>query len=319
MKMPRPLVSIVIPLFNKADWIAQTMASVANQDYDNWECIIVDDGSTDGSFELVSSLVEKLPGKWRLIRQENSGQSIARNHGLELASGDFVALLDADDIWFKEKLTKQVAYMSRFHEVDILFTSYVIFEESLSAPLRYIRFRSARKMIHRWLQMYGFGGLIESTGLIRRTFIQTNGSFDLGLSTSSGLDVSIRGLIFGRVAVLKEALVGYRLSDNQWHKQLDELSHNCLELSNRYGEKLSSVRSIQDSQNAYFEWDKLRGGGRTKPLRKLLVSIVTLNGTSVRMLLALIFRNLRSTTLGFQHRRLLSQSIGQSTIPPDTK
>jgi glycosyltransferase involved in cell wall biosynthesis len=91
MKMPKPLVSIVIPLFNKADWISQTMASVANQDYDNWECIIVDDGSTDGSFELVSSLVEKLPGKWRLIRQENSGQSIARNHGLGLASGDFVA------------------------------------------------------------------------------------------------------------------------------------------------------------------------------------------------------------------------------------
>ena len=102
--MPEPLVSIVIPLFNKVDWITQTLTSVANQEYDNWECIIVDDGSTDGSFELVSSLIERLPGKWRLIRQENSGQSVARNHGLALASGDFVALLDADDIWFKENV-----------------------------------------------------------------------------------------------------------------------------------------------------------------------------------------------------------------------
>ena len=317
--MPKPLVSIVIPLFNKVDWITQTLNSVANQEYDNWECIIVDDGSTDGSFELVSSLVERLPGKWRLIRQENSGQSVARNHGLALASGDFVALLDADDIWFKEKLTKQVAYMTRFQEVDILFTSYVIFEEGLSAPLRYIRFRSARRMILRWLQMYGFGGLIESTGLIRKTFLETNGFFDLGLSTSSGLDVSIRGLIFGQVAVLKEALVGYRLSDDQWHKQLDELSHNCLELSLRYGERLSSVRSIQQSQNAYFEWNKVRGARRTKPVQKLLINIFTLNVTSIRMLSALIFRNLRSTALGFEHRRLLSQSIGQSTMPPDSQ
>jgi len=317
--MPKPLVSIVIPLFNKVDWITQTLNSVANQEYDNWECIIVDDGSTDGSFELVSSLVERLPGNWRLIPQENSGQSVARNHGLALASGDFVALLDADDIWFKEKLTKQVAYMTRFQEVDILFTSYVIFEESLTAPLRYIRFRSARRMILRWLQMYGFGGLIESTGLIRKTFLETNGCFDLGLSTSSGLDVSIRGLIFGQVAVLKEALVGYRLSDNQWHKQLDELSHNCLELSLRYGERLSSVKSIQQSQNAYFEWNKLRGARRTKPVQKLLINIFTLNVTSIRMLLALIFRNLGSTALGFQHGRLLSQSIGQSTMPPDSQ
>jgi len=317
--MPEPLVSIVIPLFNKVDWITQTLTSVANQEYDNWECIIVDDGSTDGSFELVCSLIERLPGKWRLIRQENSGQSVARNHGLALASGDFVALLDADDIWFKNKLTKQVAYMTRFQEVDILFTSYVIFEESLSAPLRYIRFRSASKMILRWLQMYGFGGLIESTGLIRKTFLETNGCFDLGLSTSSGLDVSIRGLIFGQVAVLKEALVGYRLSDDQWHKQLDELSHNCLELSLRYGERLSSVRSIQQSQNAYFEWNKVRGARRTKPVQKLLINIFTLNVTSIRMLSALIFRNLRSTALGFEHRRLLSQSIGQSTMPPDSQ
>ena len=317
--MSKPLVSIVIPLFNKVDWITQTITSVANQDYDNWECIIVDDGSTDGSFDLVSSLVKKFPGEWRLIRQENSGQSIARNHGLALASGDFVALLDADDIWFKEKLSKQVAYMNRFQDVDILFTSYVIFEESLSAPLRYIRFGSARRMILRWLQMYGFGGLIESTGLIRKTFLQTNGLFDLGLSTSSGLDVSIRGLIFGRVAVLKEALVGYRLSDNQWHKQLEELSHNCLELSLRYGERLSSVRSIQRSQNAYFEWNELRFARRTKAVQKLLRCFFTLDVTSIRMLSALIFRNLGSTALGYKHRRLLSQSIGQSTMPPDSQ
>lgn len=307
--MDKPLVSVVIPLYNKLNWISQTILSVANQTYKNWECIIVDDGSTDGSYELVTSLINTLPGNWQVVRQSNSGQSVARNRGLEISSGEYIALLDADDIWFKDKLEKQVEFLDKNSDVDLLFTSYIIFEESLSKPLRYIRFKNAESMVIRWLQMLGFGGLIESTGMVRASFFKREGLFDLDLSTSSGLDVSIRGLLNSKVAVLRKALVGYRLSDNQWHKRMDELSDNCFELSDRYGNKINSKRGIRELQESYFHWNSIRTKGKVVFFKELLACLIRLDFTQLKMLNALIFRNLRSLFLGMTYAGQLRKSL----------
>ncbi len=313
--MDKPLVSIVIPLFNKLDWITQTINSVVNQTYKNWECIIIDDGSTDGSFELVTSLTKQYPGNWQIVSQSNSGQSVARNRGIGISSGEYVALLDADDVWFPDKLSRQVEFLESNRDVDLLFTSYVIFEDGLTKSFRYIRFRGAEGMIMRWLQMSGFGGLIESTGMIRRSFFEREGLFDLKLSTSSGLDVSIRGLLNSKVAVLPSALVGYRLSDNQWHKRIDELSHNSFELSDRYGSKLGSMKRIRKLQQSYFLWNSSRGRGKSILLREFISCIFRLDLTGIRMLNALVLRNLKSLALGWQHRRNLEVSILKAISP----
>ena len=124
-------VSIVIPLYNKSQWILQTLMSVANQTYKNWECIIVDDGSSDESLELVKKFALENQGEWRIYSQSNSGQAVARNFGISLARGKYIALLDADDLWFPNKLTKQIDYLEKNKDVDVIFCSYVIFEESL--------------------------------------------------------------------------------------------------------------------------------------------------------------------------------------------
>ena len=314
--MHKPLVSIVIPLYNKLNWIPQTLTSVANQTYKNWECIIIDDGSTDGSFELVTSLIRTLPGNWKVIQQINSGQSVARNHGLEISSGEYIALLDADDIWFRDKLEKQVDFLNENADIDLLFTSYVIFEESLTKPFRYIRFKNAGKMIVRWLQMLGFGGLIESTGMVRASFFKREGLFDLDLSTSSGLDVSIRGLLNSRVAVLPEALVGYRLSDDQWHKRLEELSDNCFELSDRYGNRISSTIEVKNLQAAYFHWNLNRAMGKADLFKEFLSCLLKLDIIPLKMLSALISRNLRSLFLGKKHAGELKNSILTALTTP---
>lgn len=316
--MDKPLVSIVIPLFNKLDWIPQTVISVANQTYKNWECIIIDDGSTDGSFELVTSLTKTLPGNWKVVRQANSGQSVARNQGIEIALGEYIALIDADDIWFEDKLEKQVEFLNLNSDIDLLFTSYVIFEESLSKPFRYIRFENANSMIVQWLKMLGFGGLIESTGMVRASFFKRQGLFDLNLSTSSGLDVSIRGMLNSKVAVLHEALVGYRLSDNQWHKRLDELSENCFELSDRYGNKISSIGQIKELQTSYFNWNAIRTRGKAVLFIEFLSCLLRLDITHLKMLYALISRNLKSLFLGIRHAgRLRNDILTAITAPRD--
>lgn len=97
-----PAFSVVIPLYNKADTIERTLRSIAQQTYHDFEVIIIDDGSTDGSAEVVQNLSLKIP--LTLIKQKNSGVSVARNKGAEVAHGKFLAFIDADDEWMAEYL-----------------------------------------------------------------------------------------------------------------------------------------------------------------------------------------------------------------------
>jgi glycosyltransferase involved in cell wall biosynthesis len=309
-------VSIVIPLYNKSQWILQTLKSVANQTYKNWECIIVDDGSSDESLELVKKFALENQGEWRIYSQSNSGQAIARNFGISLARGKYIALLDADDLWFPNKLTKQIDYLEKNKEVDVIFCSYVIFEDSLKNSLRVVRFRDSRKMIMRWLQMLGFGGLIESVGLIKSEFLENHGAFSEDLSTSSGLEISLRALINAKVMVLPDVLVAYRISDNQWHKDSDELAINCKILNRMYGGRILEESLIKSYQDAYFFWNGIRKNGRSGYLVSLAVSILKFDIPRTHMFLALLSRNFRSYLSGSFNSKALKQAILLSINKP---
>jgi glycosyltransferase involved in cell wall biosynthesis len=102
------MVSVVTAVYNGIRTIGQTIASVQAQDHENWEMIVVDDGSTDGTGEFVASTQD---GRLRLIRQENSGRSNARNRGIAAARGDYLLFLDADDWLLTEALSKHVAFL----------------------------------------------------------------------------------------------------------------------------------------------------------------------------------------------------------------
>lgn len=103
--------SIVIPLFNKEKYIGRALHSVMSQTFKDWECIVVDDGSTDRSIEIVSQFSDP---RIRLIRQVHRGPSAARNKGASEAKGEWIALLDADDYWFNFHL-EHLAYLTRIY------------------------------------------------------------------------------------------------------------------------------------------------------------------------------------------------------------
>ena len=113
--MTRGLVSVIIPAFNAAEYIRQTLHSVLAQTYQSLEVIVVDDGSADATCAIVEEFVEK-DTRVRLVRQCNAGVGAARNTAIRLARGEYIAPLDADDIWFPEKLKKQVARMEQYGE-----------------------------------------------------------------------------------------------------------------------------------------------------------------------------------------------------------
>ena len=95
-----PLFSVIMPLFNKRDYVLRAIKSVQNQTYGNWELIIIDDGSTDGSTKIIPQNEARI----RLYQQQNKGPGAARNKGIEVASGQYVTFLDADDCFFPNKL-----------------------------------------------------------------------------------------------------------------------------------------------------------------------------------------------------------------------
>lgn len=142
--MIKPLVSILIPTFNSAQFIADTIASVQQQTYSNWEIIVVDDASTDATVDLISKIMEKDVRIQLQVLEKNSGTGVARNFGVAKAAGKYISFLDADDLWKPEKLEKQINFMQKY-KLPFTFSFYDCIDEQgkslnkrVEAPLNLI-------------------------------------------------------------------------------------------------------------------------------------------------------------------------------------
>jgi len=131
-----PLVSIITPSFNSEKYIAETIKSVQNQSYANWELIIVDDCSTDQTEPIIRNFVQSDSRIHSYQLKRNSGAGIARNEALKRAKGDYIAFLDSDDLWKPKKLSTQIKFMQDY-ELPFTFSFYdCINEEGISMGKR---------------------------------------------------------------------------------------------------------------------------------------------------------------------------------------
>lgn len=117
------LVSIVTPSYNSSGYIEKTILSVINQNYKNWELIIVDDCSSDYSVQIITRYLSQDERIKLICLEKNSGAAVARNQGIEEARGRFIAFLDSDDSWHPEKLSKQVDFMLK-NDYAFTYTAY---------------------------------------------------------------------------------------------------------------------------------------------------------------------------------------------------
>ncbi|MDQ3665031.1 MAG: glycosyltransferase family 2 protein [Acidobacteriota bacterium] len=115
-----PLVSVITPTYNYGHLIGETFECLRSQTYTHWECVVVDDGSTDNTAEVVAAYVARDP-RIKYLRQQNQFQAAARNLGLRHSAGEYVQFLDADDKIEPCKLERQVAYLEQHPEVDIIY------------------------------------------------------------------------------------------------------------------------------------------------------------------------------------------------------
>ena len=118
-----PRISIITPAFNCAGMLTETIRSVRTQSFEDWEHIVVDDASSDQTCAVVEEIAAR-DGRVKLLRQErNEGPGAARNRGIEAASGRYIAFIDSDDLWFPQKLERQLAFMERTGTV-LSYTNY---------------------------------------------------------------------------------------------------------------------------------------------------------------------------------------------------
>lgn len=182
----RPKFSIIIPLYNKAPYVRKALESVVSQTYKDWECIIVDDGSTDGSAaiceEYLSTLytIHHTPSeKIRIISQPNSGVSTARNNGVAQSQGDYLAFLDADDWWEPTFLEQMAQLIDDYPDAGLYATNYIYYKPgkthvALNIPTGYINYSKA---------YYESGAMPVCTGatMIPRPVFEEMGGFPQGI------------------------------------------------------------------------------------------------------------------------------------------
>jgi glycosyltransferase involved in cell wall biosynthesis len=193
-----PTVSCIIPTFNCAHYVGEAIDSVLAQSYRPTEIIVVDDGSTDGTADVVAAYEKHV----RYLRQTNTGPASARNYGLRVASGDFMALLDADDIWHPEKLDRQMSCFRDRPELDICVAHVQNFwiPELTEEAKRFQNHRIAKPL----------PGYCTGTLVARKVRFDSVGHFDNGLKHGDVQDWFMRAAEQGAVMQLLPDVLLYR-------------------------------------------------------------------------------------------------------------
>lgn len=197
--MIKPMITVIIPAYNAEAFIAETLLSVINQSWDNYEIILVDDGSSDHTAAIASTFPAVT-----VICQENRGVAAARNIAIAKARGDYIAFLDADDLWPPQKLSKQIEYMQQYPELGISYTLHQCFlDHSMDTMPLWVRpelFASQE------------AGYIPSALMVSREILQQVGLFNEHYQVSEDTEWLLRAKEKGiQIGLVPELLLHKRV------------------------------------------------------------------------------------------------------------
>jgi glycosyltransferase involved in cell wall biosynthesis len=240
-------VSIILPMYNAAPYVRETVESVLAQTYADWDLTVVDDGSTDRSRTIVEGLSD---ARIRVVVQPNSGVSAARNRGLALTAGEYVGFLDSDDVWLPTNLEEKVAWLDA-HPQHALVNSDV---EVIDA---YSRLSGVRKTGREgWvlddLLLWNGDSLpgLPSNALIRRSVLETVGAFDSTLSTAADQDLKFRIAARYPVGRLERPPIRYRVHGANMHLDISVMERDHLH-TYRKATRLGLFRSAAFRRRCY--------------------------------------------------------------------
>lgn len=227
MTVDAPLVSVVVPAYNAERTIVRTVQSLLRQTHNQLEVLVVDDGSRDRTGELVESLRDE-DGRVALVRQENLGVAAARNAGIASTTGPFIAMLDADDVWFPtaaERLLEQLTAKGPDFGVAYAWSVFIDEEDRATGGFRAAAIEGD---VLGTLACHNFLGNASCT-LIRRECFDRVGGFDSGFQAHGkqgceDWDFYLRVAEHFRFCVVPELLVGYRKVDDRMSSDLERMA-----------------------------------------------------------------------------------------------
>jgi len=252
-----PLVSVIIPAYNAEQFVERTLNSVLNQTYQNLEVIVVNDGSHDRTVEIVSEIARR-DDRVMLLHQSNSGVAAARNLGIQHSRGEFIAPIDADDLWHPENIAKQVnCALEGGSSVGVVY-SWSVYIDETDAPLDGFRAFSITKDVFLTLLCHNFIGN-ASASLIRRCCIETVGGYDpeFWAQRAQGCedwDLYLRLAEKYAFNVVPEFLVGYRKLPTSMSRDYTAMANSyCLALEGaKQRQPRLSARLFRLSKGNFF-------------------------------------------------------------------
>ncbi|MBR5799825.1 MAG: glycosyltransferase [Lachnospiraceae bacterium] len=211
----KPLISVILPVYNGEKFVAETIESILNQTYENLEVIIIDDGSADGSREVISSYQDARIKAVFLPR--NCNVCYAANTALQMATGEYIALTGHDDLWTEDKIAKQFAFMEANRAFHACFSWMDIIDEegkirNEKYPELAQRFMSNNCSREKWLKKLLSGGnyFCAPSAFIRGKVLRQVGYYHYGLLQLQDFDLWLRFLREGNFFIFKDKLVKYR-------------------------------------------------------------------------------------------------------------
>ncbi len=209
-------ISVVVPLYNKKKSVLETMKAALNQTFNNYEIIVVDDGSTDHSAELVETIKNE---KLKIYRKENTGVSDTRNFGITKAQGDYIAFLDADDLWDNLYLERLHMMIESAPECGMFVQNYqtVRFDDlplKLNSPEGHI------EVYKNWEEVFSEMPLVTPAIAVNKKKFIDSGCFDTSLSIGEDLEAWLRISLQYPVCYLNETHVLVVLFSKEYHSRI---------------------------------------------------------------------------------------------------
>jgi len=236
------LVSIIIPVYNSSKFICDTLDSVKKQTYNEFECIIVDDGSTDGTAKIVKEWIFE-DKRFKYVYQSNAGLSAARNKGLEYAKGDFIQFLDADDVILPLKLEKQIQDINKEFDKTKTIVSYTDYAAGTSEDIykpaehylscKFISSNYVEELIACWESTLSIPPHCFLFSAVLFTFNKIK--FDTTLKNHEDFDCWLK--IFHlqpQVRFVNERLCIYRITEGSMSKQMKLMGEGFLQVLNKH-------------------------------------------------------------------------------------
>lgn len=225
------LVSVVIPTRNRAAYLEQAIRSVLGQTYPEIELIVVNDGSTDGTSSLLSSLQVQEP-RISVVHLSGEGASAARNAGIKKATGEYIAFLDDDDLWLPRKLERQIEVLERDRSIGLVYAQSVIVDEKVNAR----RVWPSNGMPTSFKDLYRTGNTIPTmTVVVRGSCLKQVGGFDTRFRICQDYDLWLRIANSFPVKAVTEVLAIYRHHQSNISAHRERTTEEVIQIFEQYG------------------------------------------------------------------------------------